>query len=386
MAILCYGCDCAVIGGSLVNGTGLSEQKRRLKRALKSKFEEQNWYSDSGSELFMPFALRPGGFLVCMRLRPGDQIYVDAPERILSDRVSSRRTLNLLTELGVTVHSLVKGIRDIPNTKDAAEIGYFRWSEMLHRLQYSDKSARSLDPDDLYTIKVPIGWQYSRSGKAIIPNMQDRVFAKAITDALADNFLKQTDMLWMFNIKHKVGYAMCAAYEAGFPLRKHAINYERPIMADGPALPTIKHILYSLAIRPLTVRELAKECCMSLFRAYRVARRLYAYKGDFRLLNAERIKTRLYGCFAGVHFDSHVHLRVPETVRELVLSESPLINYERIADHVNRVSDSARIFRGLDGVSSTGAWETDEPSEPEPDSPDTPLPPSRQPDQEPGPD
>lgn len=386
MSIICYGCDCAVIGGSLVNGTGLSEQKRRLKLALKKRFDDANWYSDSGSELFMPFSLRPGGFLVCMRLRHGDKIYVDAPERILSDKVSSRRTLGLLSELGVTVHSLVKGMKTIQDTEDSAEIGYFRWSEMLHRLQYRDKSARSLDPDDLYELKVPIGWKYGKNGKAIVPNMQDRVFAKAITDALADNFLKQTDMLWMFNIKHKIGYAMCAAYEAGFPLRKHAVSYERPIMADGQALPTIKHILYSLALRPLTVRELAKECCMSLFRAYRVARRLYAYKGDFRLLNAERVKTRLYGRFAGVHFNGHVHLEVPGDVRELVLSESPLINYERIADHVNRVYDSARIFRGLDGVDSTGAWEIAEPDEPEPDSPDIPLPPSRQPDQEPGPD
>jgi hypothetical protein len=186
MAIICYGCDCIVARKRSILGSTLKLQRERLIGHLGDKFKQANWYSDTGQEILVPFAARPGGFTCMMRLSRGDVIYVDTPERIFTSVRAMRRIMATLNNCGITIRTLVPGFEEISGDGRQLVLACKRYQEMLIRLGDIGNMKTYERGTPIYWNKMPVGWQVE-DGR-VRPDTKARMLAKITYDAVAEAF------------------------------------------------------------------------------------------------------------------------------------------------------------------------------------------------------
>jgi hypothetical protein len=406
MGIICYGCDCVVGNKRSILGIPLKVQRERLIGYLGDKFKQANWYSDTGQEILVPFTARPGGFTCMMRLSRGDELYVDTPERIFTSTRVMRRLLLTFKSCGITVKTLTPGFEEIISDRRNVSLVSKRYQEMLIRLGDIEGIKTYERGTPIFWNKMPVGWKIV-DGR-VRPDPKARMLAKIAYDSVIDNYLDLKSITDLLNFKDTSAVALCRADEAGFPLRNHPVQSKRPLPGEGPSMPNVKYMIRQIAERPMTIREIANACYMTPLHVHLVLTRLSAYQ-DFELQpfrTKEFMKRHEFTITPGCcilkeirhytntnnaslkrrtqyDYDRVTRFTVHEEFVDLVLSDSPKINYWRIADSINGVSGSAHIFLGLDGADYPVPSLTSSPSETDQDLPDTRTEPSPPPDQEP---
>jgi len=405
MPIICYGCDCAVAGKRAILGSSLRVQRERLIGHLGADFNQKNWYSDTGEEILVPFASRPGGLTCLMRLSRGDTLYIDAPERIYTSSRSSKRIAGLLKRLGITIKTLIPGFETIDYEGRQYFLACKRYGEMLCQLGTINGLYMGERGSPVYFNKMPLGWKVD-DGR-VRPDVDARMLCKIVYDAVIDNYINLQSITQILNLKNSQAVQMCRAYEAGFPLRNKQLQCRRPLPGTGPSIPNVQMMLQAIAERPMSIREIANACYMTPLHVHLVFTRLAAYQNYDEIkvaqLKAQRnknavlpeitilkeirhyTKTNTASIKMRSQFDYHrpTVFTIQDEFLDLVLEGSDKIPYWKIADSINGVSGSAHIFLGLDGADYPVPSLTTGPSSPAQDSPGTRTSPSHQPDPRP---
>lgn len=431
MAVICYGLDCSLRERQKLKGLSLSKQKTLLEEHLGDRFNPKAWFGDLGTEIANPFQERPKGFLATIKLSPGAELWADTPERIFTAIQPSKRLMLFLHDLGVTVHTLAPGFETINIDRNQIALVASRYIEMLHSIGFIPGGGKKPGTND----SVPIGWSvtkkpaYQNQFPYLIPNMPERMLAKVVYDAIIDNFLTPNEVTVSLRVGTRKVIPLCEAYEQDFPIRTRTACFKRPIMGEATVLPNIRHILTCLSFRPMTIREIAAECCLSPFHAYTVLKRILFYtelrfanmwntkglakkkptmpKGIGRtmeeiiemqavaslpsvpILQCDRTKPhpssneseldirKVAAWLTFPAFNRPIRFYVTDEWRSLVQSGSPLIDYWMYADIVNEICDSYHTFLGLDGADDQVLVDSSSLSAPVRDLPETLVGPSR---------
>lgn len=408
MAVLLYGCDCSFMSGKKLLGKSLGDQKDALCRALGDKFDLANWYADAGNEIVVPFLQRPAAVTLLCRARAGDEIWCDVPERVLGQSREANKVLDFLKDSSLTLRSTLHGFSFV-SPVDVGVVGR-RYAQMIREINASLPQKRN------ERAGVPVGWKLA--GSRLVPDIRERVMAMLIYEAMIDHGILSGEINKLFRTDHKATF-MARAFELQFPIETEFIKTRPVIPVDGPSIPNVKHMLHRLAYSPMSIREMAAYCNMTPIEAYLIVTRgVYMNclsksvrgprkeftpdrRGQKQLItsiefielrNSHRLRQSKMNMMSGTERNlGHVGeigtlVCVPEYIRKLLVSEPELIDWDSIADAINGISSSGRIFHGLDGVADPEPLEICELDEPAPDRPDIPPEPSHQQDQEQGPD
>lgn len=361
MTVFFYGCDMRLPGITVASGSSLQCQRERIIGHLKEnglpEFDQSKWYSDTGKAIFEPWIMRPGANQILVQARQGDMILVDKPERVVTRAVGrgaagggGRPALNNLASIGITIHTIMKDFPVIaPVDNETNEIMGKRYMAMLSLAKFR-KTNKPFDVGP--QAKIPMGWKVSPKG-GLVPDRSERVIAINIYNCVINNFIPIRWAAKAFKLDKDEIIKACIAAENNFGLNQTIGYRPQAISAVGPTEPNARGILRAMCGTPLSLRELAFRTGVPALQLHYILR---------NLITANRfIETKGWTTFpvskilVPVVVNDPLYIQITKVslrpeAQTLILADSPLIDYEPIADSFSNSLSSARIFHELDDV------------------------------------
>lgn len=395
MTVFYYGCDMRLPGVVSAPGSSLQHQRERIIGYLKEnrlpEFDQSKWHSDTGKAILESWVVRPGAIQLLIQARKGDSILVDKPERVVTKALGKggggkQSTLNSLAEVGITIHTTMPEFPVVAPVDQAVHrVMGARYNAMLSQGRFG-RTNEAFNVS--FPVKPPMGWKVAE--KKLVPDRSERVIAINIYNCAINNFLPMRFVAKAFRLNKNDVMQACIAVENQFSML-HTIRCQpQAISARGPTEPNARGILRALCGPPLSLRELAFRTGVPALQLHYIFR---------NMISADRfIETKGFTTFPVSKMLVPIVLPDPQYVQvtkitlskeaqTLIAADSPLIDYEAVADSFSTTPSSARIFHELDvagpplpcRLSSLSQRETDqlrtraEPSplqDQEPDQPD----------------
>lgn len=359
MTVFYYGCDMRLPGTINVGKPQLKNQRWTIIGYLKEhglpEFDQSKWHSDIGNAILTPWVVRPGAMKLLIQARKGDTIIVDKPERVVTKILgrggsgSDRSTFNSLAEVGITIRTTM------PEFPVIAPVDSPTWRVMIARYSAAMSLAKYGKTNEAFNVNFPlhppIGWRVAE--KRLIPDRSERVIAINIYNCAINNFLPMRFVAKAFRLPKNEVIKACIAVENQFALL-HTIRFQpQAISATGPTEPNARGILRALCGPPLSLRELAFRTGVPALQLHYIFR---------NMISADRfIQTKGFTTFPVSKMLVPIVLPDPQYVQvtkitlskeaqTLIAADSPLIDYEAVADSFSTTPSSARIFHELDGA------------------------------------